>query len=57
MFVPNGGALGPLTPDRSAGWRTEVYVSTDPSTNDHTVQVLTGNNGAASNQPFHLIVL
>jgi hypothetical protein len=45
------------TVDRSANWGAEIYVSTHPSNNDHVVLVLTGRNGTASDEPFHLAVL
>ncbi|MGW4094895.1 hypothetical protein [Nocardia sp. NPDC004750] len=45
------------TLNRSANWRSEIYVSIDnTSGTDRTFTVLTGNNGNASDQPFHVIV-
>ena len=45
------------TLNRSADWGGEIFVTTkDTSATDHTFQVLTGDNGSASDQPFHVIV-
>ncbi|QTZ95756.1 hypothetical protein [Streptomyces auratus] len=38
-------------------WYATVHIGTDPSNNNHIVDVWTGANGAASDQPFHLAVL
>ncbi|MDH6629351.1 hypothetical protein M2271_007187 [Streptomyces sp. LBL] len=50
-------AICQVTADRGANWNTEVYYSVDTTNNNHTVQVLTGTNGAATDNPFHLVVL
>ncbi|MEU8543494.1 hypothetical protein AB0C52_26495 [Streptomyces sp. NPDC048717] len=45
------------TLNRSANWGAEIFVSTtDTSDTDQTFQVLTGLNGKAGDQPFHVIV-
>ncbi|MFE6662985.1 hypothetical protein ACFVFH_05385 [Streptomyces sp. NPDC057697] len=55
--IPLGRAVPIATLNRSAHWGSEIYVkTTDTSGSDHTFQVLTGVDGAASDQPFHVIV-
>ncbi|MWA08224.1 hypothetical protein [Streptomyces sp. BA2] len=45
------------TLNRSADWHGEIYVSVPASADtDHTIQVLTGVNGTATDEPFHVVV-
>jgi hypothetical protein len=46
-----------VTPDRTSNWNTESYYSVDTTNNNHIVEVLMGTNGAATDNPSHLLVL